>query len=241
MNNGQEFISISINEGNLLVGVHHYSVATLNVYINYASYNLRIYDHNTALPVTGWNKKELRMQVPGTQMIYAEYRQTNVPINRAKGSVLVRKSESDVNEYESMGANPLGLVRPVPLPENEETAAKRGAVEVGDPMDLASKRLAEIPQGALAHPPEGSSWSSFWVYGDGLLAIEVDHETKVIRKLAYVLGPAGESPVFLPLNRIHLTDGEMFMPIPPSPARTNSGPEAKNTTSAGPGAADQNP
>ena len=234
MNNGQEFISISINEGYLLVGVHHYSVATLNLYINYASYNLRIYDHNTALPVTGWNKNELRMQVPGTHMIYAEVRRTNVPINRAKGSVLVRKSENDVNEYESMGANPLGLVRPVPLPENEETAAKRGAVRVGDPMDLASKRLAEIPQGALAHPPKGSSWSSFWVYGDGLLAIEVDSETKVIRKLAYVLGSAGDSPVFLPLNRIHLTDGEMFMPIPPPP-------EPKNSPTTGVKTPDQNP
>ena len=153
----------------------------------------------------------------------------------------MRKSESDVNEYETTKGSGLWLFRPAPLPENEETAAKRGAVRVGDPMDLTLKRLAEIPQGALAHPPEGSSWSSFWVYGDGLLAIEVDHETKVIRKLAYVLGHAGESPVFLPLNRIHLTDGEMFMPIPPPPARTNSGPEAKNTTSAGPGAADQNP
>lgn len=231
---GQTFTSIKIGEGCLVVGEHHFSVSTGRMYVNYASYNLRLAERTLMLPVIGWNKKELRIQVPGTQMIYAENRQTNIPIKGAKGSVLVRKSEGDVNEYEAMVANPLGLVRPVPLPENEGTDAKRGAVRVGDQMDLALKRIAEIPPGTLAHPPEGSSWSSFWVYGDGLLAIEVDPETKVIRKLAYVLGPAGESPVFLPLNRIHLTDGEMFMPIPPPP-----GPKDSPTT--GDKAPDQNP
>ena len=114
-------------------------------------------------------------------------------------------------------------------PENEETAAKRRAVRIGDPTDLATKRLADVPPGELAHPPEGSAWSSFWIYGDGLLAIEIDPETKIIRKLAYVLGQKGESPVFLPLNRIHLTDGEMFMPIPPPPARTSSSPQQNNS------------
>ncbi len=165
----------------------------------------------------------------------------DVPVKGVKAIALVRASEEHISQFELIKYSYPGVAQPVRPPENEETAAKRGAVRVDDPMDLASKRLAEFPQGALAHPPEGSSWSSYWVYGDGLLAIDVDPETKVIRELSYVLGPAGESPVFLPLNRIHLTDGEMFMQVPPATARTNSGPEAKNTTSAGPGAADQNP
>ena len=224
------YYTVYLGEYELTIGSHTYSVSTGRLYWNYASLRVPIHGAGSAeLSVLNWNAGEIGLQTPGTDAITVEWKQVKTTIVGERLSVLVRKSQRNITEFEWIKGSMPPVARPIPLPENEETAAKRGAVRVGDPMDLALKRLADTPQGALAHPPEGSSWSSFWVYGDGLLAIEVDPATNVIRKLAYVLAPASESPVFLPLNRIHLTDGEMFMPIPPPPARNIPGPQDKES------------
>ncbi|MFO1489356.1 MAG: hypothetical protein U1F87_00225 [Kiritimatiellia bacterium] len=227
---GNTYYTVDLGSFELTIGEHTFSASTGALYWNYACLNVPAQGaESVQITVLNWNACEIGLQTPGTNEISVEWKRIKTTVEGVRMSALVRKSQRDSKEFEWIKGSRPRVARPVPLPENEETAAKRGAVRVGDPMDLATKRLAEVQPGTLAHPPEGSSWSSFWVYGDGLLAIEVDPETKLIRKLAYVLGAAGESPVFLPLNRIHLTDGEMFMPIPPPPSGNTRTPEGKPT------------
>lgn len=205
-----DYVATIVGKGTLLT-----AVTSSAGFFQFAVYVVKS-DHaeRRVLPVTGvFGREEVGLLAPGLNLISTVEAAIEGKVLRGK----VRKSDES-GPFEICSFIGIARIKPVALPENEETAAKRGSVRVGDRMTLARRRLADVQEGALAHPPEGSWWSSFWVYGDGLLAIEVDPETQLIRKLAYVLGPADESPVFLPLNRIHLTDGEMFMPIPPPPA-----------------------
>ncbi|MCC5847216.1 MAG: FKBP-type peptidyl-prolyl cis-trans isomerase [Verrucomicrobia bacterium] len=50
-----------------------------------------------------------------------------------------------------------------------------------------------------------------------MLAIEKDEDTDKIVKMGYIAWPEDENPVDLEISRIHLTDGEMVVPIPPPP------------------------
>lgn len=215
----QSYWLYKIAPGKLVVGYSQSGVSALKVELNYANFIVKNGDNVTNIPVLDLQKEELSLMVPGKELVEVK----SLTVDGILGPVLVRKSQPDGPFEIRIEAGGFRRIRPVPRPDNEETAKLRATVGLGDSMEVATRRLADYEQVKMAHPPVDAGWTQFWKVGDGLLAIKTNQDGTVVDKIGYILGQDSENIVTLELSRIHLTDGEMVMRMPDPPTKRNGG------------------
>jgi hypothetical protein len=101
------------------------------------------------------------------------------------------------------------VVKAYPLDLNLDDA--RGTLKSGDDLLVLNQRMEGFAKVMKVNSLEGSSWSSYWKVGDGLVAVEIEEKNKTVKRIGYVLWFDTETPVVLPLKQLHLEDGEMSL------------------------------